>query len=594
MGHNILKDWVSLGLRYRLVLPLTLVTALAACVSTGDKSQAHSMPAEQGLSASAPLQNDLYYQLLVAEMAGQDENFEFAATAYKKALQLAQQQGVSDEDQYRIARRAWNVGRFTENTELADFAAQIWQAHHDDNNARLARIIAVETAPAERQQTVLTEVLALEFEPRGQFLGRFLQHYRDSNEGDLGLKMIDGWLDSHAEDAQMLYVGAVLAEERQSYAMAYQWWMRYADLAEADAAQFEAKAKAAVNLREMGAPAEAVDMLQALVNERPQNQSLQVELARAFMANRQPEAGLALLKPLVKGVSGSVELQFLTGYAAYFSKQYLLATEYFERALKKGYDNHEARFWLGLAQLRAGNAEQSLHWLSSVGQGPRERRADYLMGDALAKLADWEKFAEHYQRLHQVAPDEASQHFLAQGRSLIDVKDYDKASGFISKALALAPDDVEILYQHGVIYSHLGQYETAAESLRKVVAAEPENAEALNALGYMLIDGLANTDEGLPLVKRALALNPDSAPIMDSYGWGLLLAGDLQQALFWLDKAWQQLKDHEIGAHLGEALWLSDQPKQARDIWRQAQALPKHEREDKVLQAYERLGIEAD
>ncbi|MDD9894083.1 MAG: tetratricopeptide repeat protein [Gammaproteobacteria bacterium] len=584
-------------------LALIAVLGLATACSVAPKQQSQDTASESKqveqvdavkLGYKAGLGNDLYYNLITAELAGQHKDFENAAQSYRRVLKLTDSDDISQEDQYRIARRAWEMGRYIKNADLAELAAQTWQGSDQSFTPRLARIVAVEDASPAKQQQVLAEVFDLAQPQRAAFAAVVAKHYRESPAADAALQMIDGFLETHPNDADVLKAGAVIAEDTDATAMAYQLWYRLSAVATSADEVFDAQAHAAANLRLLGEPAEAANRLRGLHALQPDQHWVALEYGRSLLQSEQAEEALEVLEVLADKLSINPEVQYITGFAAFVAKDYLKAATYFETALAKGYSDHEARYWIGLAYMQAEQPKQGVVWLSTLGQGKHWQRAQHLTGDALAEMGEWEEFETHYNNLRSATPDQAARWFLAQCQSLIDVGRYEQAASYIDKAVEADDEDLEVRYQRGVLYAELGRFQQAETDLNLVITNEPEHAEAMNALGYMLIDRLGDTERGVPLVKRALDLRPESAPIMDSYGWGLLLEGQLREALFWLERAWSNTKDHEIGAHLGEALWLSKRHKEARVVWAEAQNLPRGNRDDKVRQAYERLGIDPE
>ena len=104
-----------------------------------------------------------------------------------------------------------------------------------------------------------------------------------------------------------------------------------------------------------------------------------------------------------------------------------------------------------------------------------------------------------------------------------------------------------------------------------VIAAQPENAAALNALGYTLADQTERYEEAEVLIRQAYILQPEEASIIDSMGWIAYRRGRLPEALEFLRKAWQIDKNPEIAAHLGEVLWVDGNKDAAVAIWREGQ-----------------------
>ena len=99
------------------------------------------------------------------------------------------------------------------------------------------------------------------------------------------------------------------------------------------------------------------------------------------------------------------------------------------------------------------------------------------------------------------------------------------------------------------------------------------NDNFLNALGYTLADRTDQLDEALALITKAFEARPDNAAIVDSMGWVLFKLGRVDEALVHLRRAFELQRDPEVGAHLGEALWVSGALDEARSIWRLAEEL---------------------
>ena len=116
----------------------------------------------------------------------------------------------------------------------------------------------------------------------------------------------------------------------------------------------------------------------------------------------------------------------------------------------------------------------------------------------------------------------------------------------------------------------LDDLERLERHLRKVLSLEPDNAAALNALGYTLVDRTGRIKEGVALITKAYKLEPDDPSIIDSMGWAEFRMGRYPQALVFLEKAYSLFPDAEIAAHLGEVLWVKGDRKRAEMIWDQA------------------------
>jgi len=157
-----------------------------------------------------------------------------------------------------------------------------------------------------------------------------------------------------------------------------------------------------------------------------------------------------------------------------------------------------------------------------------------------------------------------------------------------ARGLAAFPDDGALLYARSLSWERRDDIAHAEADLRKVLATDPDNVAALNALGYTLADRTSRYAEALELIDRARVAEPDNAAIIDSYGWVLYRLGRPQEAVVQLRRALAMQKDPEIAAHLGEVLWVMGDKQEARKYFDQARKL---EPDNRSLQrALERTG----
>ena len=148
------------------------------------------------------------------------------------------------------------------------------------------------------------------------------------------------------------------------------------------------------------------------------------------------------------------------------------------------------------------------------------------------------------------------------------------------RGLKALPDDTRLLYARALLNDDLGHVDAAVRDLRRVLELKPDDANAMNALGYTLADRTDKQAEALELIQKALTLKPGEPAIIDSLGWVQYRLGNLDQALEQLRLAYDKQPDAEIAAHLGEVLWISGQKDEARRIWDQGR---KKDDKNKVL-----------
>lgn len=155
-----------------------------------------------------------------------------------------------------------------------------------------------------------------------------------------------------------------------------------------------------------------------------------------------------------------------------------------------------------------------------------------------------------------------------------------EAIAVYDRGLAALPDDARLLYARALANANTGRVDEAIRDLRRVLELKPDDADAMNALGYTLADRTDKKAEALALIEKALKLKPDEPAIIDSMGWVQYRLGNLDAATQRLREAYAKQPDPEIAAHLGEVLWVSGRKDEARQVWEEGR---KKDGDNKVL-----------
>ncbi len=137
----------------------------------------------------------------------------------------------------------------------------------------------------------------------------------------------------------------------------------------------------------------------------------------------------------------------------------------------------------------------------------------------------------------------------AESQLLRDANDNAGALAVLELALKEHPDSPELLYDAAMVAEKLDRIDVAEQHLRRVVALKLDDAQALNALGYTLVDRTTRYDEGYALIEKALKLAPNDSFILDSMGWALFRLGRYPEAETYLRRAFNARPDAEIAAH---------------------------------------------
>lgn len=234
--------------------------------------------------------------------------------------------------------------------------------------------------------------------------------------------------------------------------------------------------------------------------------------------------------------------------------------------------------------------EQALAWYQRVDFGPNLSRAmlrrailksrhDDLDG-ARSLLAGIRQGPDR--RLHEDA-------WLIEADLLREAGQPEEAVRLLSGALRDQPNNVAMLYTRAICAVAMDDIELAEQDFRRILQIEDDNAMALNALGYTLTDRTDRHQEAYRLIRRAIELEPDSAPIQDSMGWVYFRLGEPERALPWLEKALEGEDNPEIAAHLGEVLWVLGREDEALEVLHGARE--RFPDDEYLADTLERLGL---
>lgn len=160
-----------------------------------------------------------------------------------------------------------------------------------------------------------------------------------------------------------------------------------------------------------------------------------------------------------------------------------------------------------------------------------------------------------------------SQSYQIEAQVLQQAGNPDEAMQVLDSALLEIPADFQLRYARALLAVGQGRLELAESDLRQLIAEQPQNAVAINALGYTLADMTERYEEAEQLIHQAYGLQPDDPSIIDSMGWIAYRRGRMVEAEKFLREAWDLLRNAEVAAHLGEVLWVSGRQGEARLLW---------------------------
>lgn len=544
-----------------------------------DPQASPASPAEKNEEARLPsvaLTDDLLFQFLVSEIAGQRGMLTLAKEGY---LDMARK--TRDP---RVVRRAAEIALYNRDQAAALELSRLWSELEPDSERAL--------------QTLAVMLIAQgQVEEAAPYLEKMLS----------GANLDDGFM-------QMPALFAKTRDAKAVHKVVGALAQKYPRLPEARFALAHAALQA-------GYPDEALDALSQADSLRPGWEPAALLRAQLLAKSSRAEA-LAFLKGFVAAHPGAQDARLAYARMLVGANQFSEAHEQFARLAAEIPDSAEISMATGLLSLQMGRLGDAENYLGRtlelghedggvvryyLGQVAEERKAYDLAASRYLSITGGEYLVASRTRLatmiaRQGRLDEARgvlkavepandvqkvQLIQAEADILREAKDHAAVFVLLDGAVNSRPDHVDLLYDRAMAAEKLNKLDVLEADLRKAIKLRPDYAHAYNALGYTLAEQTDRLNEATELLDKAISLAPEDPFILDSMGWLHYRKGNLEKAREFLERAWRQRQDPEIAAHLGEVLWMKGSREEASSLWRAAlQSHPKNEALIEILKKF--------
>lgn len=568
-------------------LGLSLMLLVQGCQSLQPRDLvASEVTAEAGIQlpfaepepARRELDEDLVFSYLVGEIGAHRGELRLSQSHYQHAAILAR-------DAY-AAERATRIALHLKDYKAGLAAVRRWVelAPNDMSARQLAAVLFMreqQPVPAGEQ----LDALILIADARG--VDGYLQAAGAlSVESDRAAaeQLMQGLHERNAEDVRSLYALGVLEAAHRSFSEAE---TRLRGVLERKPDWDQPRVLLARVLVAQGRREDALAFLDDSVRRYPDNVTLRNTYARMLVDESDYAEALKQFRQLYRLDEDDDEVAF--GYA-------MLATQQEEwdearalwQALRGDPERRdEASYYLAQIEERVGNDDLAIGLFGAVSGGELKVDAAMRQAQILGRSGRLDQARDTLQQTRIANPGRAADLYIAETQLVQKYATSDEALALYDDALNAFADNHDLRYNRALFILELGDFEGMERDLRRVLDQDPDNVDALNALGYTLADRNERLDEAFTLVARALKFKPDNPAILDSMGWVLYRQGDLVQAASHLRRALALTNDDEIAAHLGEVLWVKGQREDAQAVWREA--LVHKPDSDKIRAVIERL-----
>jgi tetratricopeptide (TPR) repeat protein len=496
--------------------------------------------------------------LAEAEAALRDDDYLTAATELRKAAELG--------DDAQLAQRATRTAFGFRFDEEALRSANRWLELDEESDEARVYIaqLQLRLGDIKKARHSFEALMASGEEPGGQQLLSLLPLFAEE-DAELVDRLVRSLAEPYPESAAAHYAAAAAALSANDAEHARERAMRAVEL---DPEWLNAKLLYARALLLAGEEDEAVDYAARIIGDDPSpDPDARLELALIYMTLGRDEDALSQVDQVILEQSGRFDALRLGAIINFRLNRLDESWDDFELLLSSGRYTMEARHYLGRIADFRDETDRAIRYYSLVERGPHavvsQRRASALIAfrkeqpeRALKQLDDFA--SEH----PQYAVDMA----LARAQLLVSMERYDEALPAYDKAAEFRPDAENVALGRAELLLRMGQLDDAVAAYRAAVRRWPDSAMSLNALGYTLADRTEEYREAEKLIRKALELEPESAAIIDSFGWVLFKRGQYEEALEQLEIAYERFPDPEVAAHVVEVLAALERRDEALEL----------------------------
>jgi tetratricopeptide (TPR) repeat protein len=504
---------------------------------------------------------DVLFMLLTAEIAGQRGQYEVALEGYMEAAKR-----VHDP---RFAERAAMIAMYMKDGNKTDEAVSLW-LRQDAGNITARKIAAISALRAGKKDQAVEHLTALlKIDPAGfeTSIIEIATALQKENKVAVVSEALNVLAVKNPDKAVVYYIQSILALQMKDQALA-EASVEKALKAHPDwdkALIFKAQI-AAVS----GDLPAAKAVLKSASIKYPENSKIKKMLAQILIKAEDYEEASVVYQSLIAGDPSDDESQFALGLVYLQLEKDGKAEDCFRKLLEQSKWADRSSFYLGKIEEKKGHYEKALSWYDKVQSEPFDFEAAIAGISLLVKNKQYSEAESRLDQIQDVFPKQKLRLILLKAEVFSQQKEYQKAFNFLSDALIVMPEQKELLYTRALTAERIGKLDVLEADLKKILAKNPDNAEALNALGYTLLEMPSRYAEAEKYLQHALNLQPNEAVILDSYGWLQFKLGQTAKALEYLEKAYAKQPENEIAAHLAEVLWVLGKKDEAKKLFSKA------------------------
>ncbi|MFC2161264.1 tetratricopeptide repeat protein [Acidobacteriota bacterium] len=265
--------------------------------------------------------------------------------------------------------------------------------------------------------------------------------------------------------------------------------------------------------------------------------------AQTFLALDNSFQAEKFLKQIVKLRPEEIKVHDMLANIYMDQRNYSSAESKYKQIIELQPNRDRAYYGLGMVYIKMLKWQESIApFQKAVDLNVENKQSYFYIGNAYYELRDFVKAAEFYQQYIDFNPEDISEAYKQLGISLFESKQFVEAAPAFQEALKATPEDLTLNYKLAQAYQNSEMFEKAeqiylmlteispkdqiayhntivrmydeaklpdkaVESASRLVDIDPNNAESLFNLGYMLIKQ-KNYAEAVDIFNKVIEINP--------------------------------------------------------------------------------------
>jgi tetratricopeptide (TPR) repeat protein len=542
-------------------------------------------PVKSGVNTTSNQQNPIYepgqlnseslLDILSAELYGQNHDFESSYTLYFKQAQLNRSA--------ELAERATRIAQFIRSTPKVIEAAELWQKLATENTLPgqiLLNIYLHEQrydeafALLEKRASLTDETLNLLDSHRATMTEKGLlttldylsaKPAVDQVESTLLKARIERQLNKLAEAVKTLNNGLELAPNNPNLMLD----------------------KARIIGFELDQKEESLKLTRAALKANPDHRELRAFEIR-LMLELEPQKVEKRVDQAIKTANQDPQLIYYYSVLMLENSQPTLSLKWTNLLLEQDPERKELLLYRGIAKQQLNDKVGALADFASVPSGDALINAFTRTSQLLESSDDADDLLARMNAAILKDPERIETLVHIASDWLIEKDLRSRAIDLLDTQLKAVPGSTSLIYALAMAYDGIDT-DKMLNTFEKALALDPENPSLQNAYGYTLLIHSTRFNEAFELIKSALKAQPNDAATIDSYGWALFKLERFDEAITYLQRAFDEHPDPEVAGHLIQALAASGEKEKAVELLQKMEQ--QHPDNKFLIEAKEWLGI---